>query len=83
MLATIPYNIAYNYSVETYIYFLKLRMSIRRNNAGQQQNNEMKSAYSDTFNASHGTVTNRDYIELGEINNFEPSYVNMDARGLV
>lgn len=83
MLATIPYNIAYNYSVETDIFFFKLRMSLRRNNARQQQNYEMKPAYNDAFSASQGTVTNKNYIELGEINNFEPSYVNMDARGLV
>lgn len=59
-------------------YKFKLRMSIARNSARQQQNKEMKPAYNDTIDAFHNTETNKEYMDIGE-----PSYINLDARGLV
>lgn len=53
-------------------------MSIARNSARQQQNKDMKPAYNDTIDAFHNTETNKEYMEIGE-----PSYINLDARGLV
>lgn len=53
-------------------------MSIARHNRRQQQNKEMKPDVNDNIDAFYNTETNKEYMEIGE-----PSYINMNARGLV
>lgn len=50
-------------------------MSIARHNRRQQQNKEMKPDVNDNIDAFYN---NKEYMEIGE-----PSYINMNARGLV